>query len=301
MSHLAVRATPRDPAPSPPDVPPNPARVLQQGIGRVMATLNAPIDAFNHGFAHATASLAKAWPAMPAATALSIAVGLPHAHAPSPIPLPVLGTVLTGCCMSVLIGGLPAARVGDMGLSPTCLGLPVPGFEIVTGSSKVFIGGARAARMGDITKHCWPAAPRWCPNPAAAPLVHAANAAMKGMFAAGMATQAAAVAADATDATDAAATGDPALSAAYALSAQTGAAQLAMDAAALVFAAMLGKNPCIGSPTGALMSGRSDVLIGGFPVPSGLSILQRKLAGAVLPPRRRGKHRANRQGIRDCG
>lgn len=297
MSHLAVRATPRDPLPSPPDVPVFPTRVMQQGIGAVMATLNAPIDAFNHGFAHATASLAKAWPALPAATLQSPALGLPHAHAPLPTLTPVIGTVLAGCCMSVMIGGYPAARVGDMGINPTCLGLPVPGFEIFTGSSKVFIGGARAARMFDITKHCWPPAPRWRPNAAAAPVVRAANTAMKGMLVAGMSAQALGVAADAADSL----IRDPALASAYALSAQTGAAQLAMDAAALVFAAMLGKNPCIGSPTGAITYGTPNVLIGGFPVPSGLATLLRKLAGAELPPRRRGKNRANRHGNMDCG
>ena len=71
--------------------------------------------------------------------------------------------------------------------------------------------------------------------------------------------------------------------------------------AALAFGAMLGKNPCIGSPTGALALGATDVLIGGFPVPSGLALLQRKLAGAELPPRKRGRNDANHLGNRDCG
>lgn len=298
MSHVAIRATPRDVPPAPPDPPPNPARVLQQGIGAVMAAINAPLDTFNVAFADATAALAGAWPALPAATTMSLAIGLPHAHAPVPTAMPVLGSVLTGCCMSVLIRGLPAARVGDMGINPTCLGAPLPGFEIFTGSSKVFIGGARAARMFDITKHCWPPAPRWKPAPAAAPVVAGASAVMKGMLVAGMAAQGAGVVADAIDA---AGTGDPALASAYALSAVTGAAQLASDAVALAFGAMLGKNPCIGSPTGALALGATDVLIGGFPVPSGLALLQRKLAAAELPPRRRGKNDANHLGNRDCG
>jgi uncharacterized Zn-binding protein involved in type VI secretion len=229
---------------------------------------------------------------------MSLAIGLPHAHAPLPTALPVFGTVLTGCCMSVLIRGLPAARVGDMGINPTCLGAPLPGFEIFTGSSNVFIGGARAARMLDLTKHCWPPPPRWKPAAAAAPVAAAGNAVMQGMLVAGMAAQGAGVVADAIDAAN---TSDPALASAYALSATTGAAQLASDAAALAFAAMLGKNPCIGSPTGTIALGVPDVLIGGFPVPSGLALLQRKLAGAELPPRRRGKHDANHLGNRDCG
>lgn len=48
---------------------------------------------------------------------------------------------------TVLIGGLPAAKVGDMA---TCSGPPD---TIVAGSSTVFIGGMPAARMGDSTTH----------------------------------------------------------------------------------------------------------------------------------------------------
>ncbi|MDD2313563.1 MAG: PAAR domain-containing protein [Proteiniphilum sp.] len=48
---------------------------------------------------------------------------------------------------TVLIGGLPAARVGDM---CTCTGPPD---SIAVGSATVLIGGMPAARMGDITAH----------------------------------------------------------------------------------------------------------------------------------------------------
>ena len=48
---------------------------------------------------------------------------------------------------TVLIGGMPAARVGDMA---TCSGPPD---SIVTGSATVLIGGMPAARMGDLTAH----------------------------------------------------------------------------------------------------------------------------------------------------
>jgi len=48
---------------------------------------------------------------------------------------------------TVLIGGMPAARVGDMA---TCTGPPD---SIAVGSATVFIGGAPAARMGDSTAH----------------------------------------------------------------------------------------------------------------------------------------------------
>ena len=57
------------------------------------------------------------------------------------------GPVLPAGCPTVLIGGLPAARVGDM---CTCTGPPD---TIAAGSGTVLIGGSPAARMGDITAH----------------------------------------------------------------------------------------------------------------------------------------------------
>jgi len=57
------------------------------------------------------------------------------------------GPVLPAGCPTVMIGGLPAARVGDM---CTCTGPPD---TIVAGSGTVIIGGSPAARMGDTTAH----------------------------------------------------------------------------------------------------------------------------------------------------
>lgn len=57
------------------------------------------------------------------------------------------GPILPPCCPTVLIGGLPAARVGDMA---TCAGPPD---VIALGSFTVLIGGQPAARMGDLTGH----------------------------------------------------------------------------------------------------------------------------------------------------
>jgi uncharacterized Zn-binding protein involved in type VI secretion len=57
------------------------------------------------------------------------------------------GPILPPGCPTVLIGGLPAARVGDLA---TCVGPPA---VIVMGSLTVLIGGLPAARMGDITAH----------------------------------------------------------------------------------------------------------------------------------------------------
>lgn len=57
------------------------------------------------------------------------------------------GPVLPAGCPTVLIGSLPAARVGDL---CTCVGPPD---AIVIGSATVLIGGMPAARMGDSTAH----------------------------------------------------------------------------------------------------------------------------------------------------
>ncbi len=66
----------------------------------------------------------------------------------SPGPVPhVGGPILPAGEPTVLIGGMPAARVGDMA---TCVGPPD---TIVMGSGTVIIGGMPAARMGDLTAH----------------------------------------------------------------------------------------------------------------------------------------------------
>jgi uncharacterized Zn-binding protein involved in type VI secretion len=63
-------------------------------------------------------------------------------------PIPHVGGPITGPGKpTVLIGGLPAAVVGDMCV---CVGPPD---SIVKGSATVLIGGMPAARMGDSTAH----------------------------------------------------------------------------------------------------------------------------------------------------
>jgi len=57
------------------------------------------------------------------------------------------GPILPPGCPTVLIGGLPAARVTDM---CTCVGPPD---VIAMGSMTTLIGGLPAARMGDMTAH----------------------------------------------------------------------------------------------------------------------------------------------------
>jgi uncharacterized Zn-binding protein involved in type VI secretion len=57
------------------------------------------------------------------------------------------GPILPACCPTVLIGGMPAARVGDI---LTCVGPPD---VIAMGSPTVLIGYSMAARIGDPTAH----------------------------------------------------------------------------------------------------------------------------------------------------
>lgn len=67
---------------------------------------------------------------------------------PAPVPIPHVGGPIIGPGLpTVLIGGLPAARVGDMCI---CVGPPD---VIIKGSATVKIGGVPAARMGDPTAH----------------------------------------------------------------------------------------------------------------------------------------------------
>jgi uncharacterized Zn-binding protein involved in type VI secretion len=63
-------------------------------------------------------------------------------------PVPhVGGPILPAGEPTVLIGGMPAARMGDMA---TCTGAPD---TIILGSATVLIGGMPAARLGDSTAH----------------------------------------------------------------------------------------------------------------------------------------------------
>ena len=61
--------------------------------------------------------------------------------------VPHVGGPITLGCFTVLIGGQPAARMGDLCV---CVGPPD---TIALGSTTVMIGGQPAARMGDVTAH----------------------------------------------------------------------------------------------------------------------------------------------------
>lgn len=63
-------------------------------------------------------------------------------------PIPhVGGPILPPCCITVLTGSLPQARVTD---TAVCVGPPD---VIVLGSFTVLVGSLPAARMGDLTAH----------------------------------------------------------------------------------------------------------------------------------------------------
>jgi uncharacterized Zn-binding protein involved in type VI secretion len=69
-------------------------------------------------------------------------------QSPNLPPIPRVGGPIVGPgCPSVLIGGLPAACLGD---TCVCVG---PFDSIVKGSSSVLIDGKPAARQGDSTAH----------------------------------------------------------------------------------------------------------------------------------------------------
>lgn len=253
-----------------------------------LGLMGRAIDGLNHAGAAATNVLANLLPAFPAATMGSIAFGAPHAHiahppsGPAPIPptpFPPVGPVALGCCVQVLINGLPAARAGDIGMSPTCCGL-IGMYEVKTGSSKVFIGGARAARMTDLTHHCTPvpqgASTRTAKASAAASKAARLGAAIgktiaaaaKGMMVASTTAQAVNIAGDVVASVE---TSNEDMSAALALNAGLMSAQLANDAAAMAAAAAMGKDQPMLPPTGTLGSilanTSPNVVIGGLPLP----------------------------------
>lgn len=81
---------------------------------------------------------------MPPAARLNDMHVCPAANGPQPH---VGGPVIGPGEATVLIGGMPAARVGDQA---TCAGPPD---VIIQGSTSVLIGGMPAARLGDPTAH----------------------------------------------------------------------------------------------------------------------------------------------------
>ena len=66
---------------------------------------------------------------------------------PAVPPIPHVGVPISLGAPTVLIGGMPAARMGDMAI---CTGPPD---TIALGSMTVLISGKPAARMGDMCAH----------------------------------------------------------------------------------------------------------------------------------------------------
>ena len=236
------------------------ARRAQMFVGVITSALGLPLQLMNSGFALVTSEISSAFPPLPAAAAGDPYFGPMHAHshppnlvppATVPIAFPSLGVIAIGTSLKVLIQGRPAARVGDMGVAPTCGGI-VPMFEIQRGSSKVFIGGKRAARMTDRAEACTAA------KSTAASTFAAVSMAL------GFVGGALGVAADATDAKAAT---SASVAKAQATAAGLGAMQLAADIATAVLKAMLGKDPSVMGAPGVIAFGSPKVFIGGFGMP----------------------------------
>ena len=85
---------------------------------------------------------------MPPAARVSDFHQCPMSTPVGPVQVPhVGGPILGPGAVTVLIGGLPAAKVGDVAL---CIGPPD---AVVKGSATVKVMGFPAARMGDKTAH----------------------------------------------------------------------------------------------------------------------------------------------------
>ncbi len=203
-------------------------------------------------------------PGMPAAFIGVPHLGVPHAHTHPPsngVPLPSFGETIGSGCLSVLYGGMPAARVLDVGMAPTCGGL-APVFEISTGSSNTFIGGARAARMAiDLTRHCNPLGMSGKGH--VAEEAEKAGKLRRAMNVAGMAAPVVAGGATAADQAVGGRMVDAAVTA----------AQTAADAVAMALSNLMGKDPGVEPGMGTLLLGDASVLIGGFPMPDALAML----------------------------
>lgn len=219
-----------------------------QVAGGVLGLPSILEDALDHGLAVLLSPFAQMME-MPAACLYDLHVGMPHGHthppslvppSPVPVPLPSLGNIMLSGSVTVTVGGLPAARAGDIGMAVTC-GSLMPAFLIVTGSSSVFIGGGRAARMGDLTIHCNPIL--------AAILKFQSAAAVMGAVGGAIAVG------------SAASTGN-------AIGAAAAAIQAAADVARDAIKATVGADPGVPPAVmGAITFGIPNVLIGGLPVP----------------------------------
>jgi uncharacterized Zn-binding protein involved in type VI secretion len=267
-------------APAPPGFagPHSVAGEVQQFVGGVMETAMAPVNALNMAVANATLAIAQALPKFPAARLYNdLVLGWPHSHPHPPTfgtPLPSIGPVICAGAVSVLINGLPAARVGDVGFGAWCGGY-FPLFEVLTGSSHVFIGGARPARtLIDFTRHCVPGVPGLGKLGAAMMVFSAGMGALSVVESLAAKSDFEAAAEEANSENEAAAMA--ASAAAQSTGAAVAAAQTAADLAAAALQAGMGKDP--GTPPitclGNFITGSPNVVIGGFPMPGWMMVLK---------------------------
>lgn len=300
-SNISAPATPGGPPPTAGQKTARTLRAMQQTAGAIMGALGLAKQALDVGFANLTAPLAAVFPSLPAATLMSPYIGTPHAHVahpPSgpppvpPTPMPSIGMAMLSLSVRVLINNMPAARVDDIGLAPTCCGLPPAWFKIKTGSSNVFIGGIRAARLGDICKACpvIPEAPTISAGKVMAAIGKVAGVASTAMGYAGFVVGGLGIAADIAEA---AVEDSAAMASAKALSAAMAAAQMAMDASKMAVEKMMWKDVPVLPPTGSIGAivdpSHATVLIGGFPminIPDPVSALLNRLSRykASSPP-----------------
>ncbi|WP_396332853.1 RHS repeat-associated core domain-containing protein [Burkholderia anthina] len=248
---------------------------LSAGVNSLASLQGMPSQLLNTGIAQIP--LLDKVPGMPAATIGVPHLGTPHAHSHPPsndFPLPSFGTTIGAGCLSVLIGGIPAARVLDIGFAPTCGGL-TPYFDIQTGSSNTFFGGMRAARMGiDMTRHCNPMGHVGKSGGEAASAAEKSEevaseaAQVTGRAKAlGLAGKAWSVGNAALGPASGAATAASDIKHHEALAAAMTAAQTAADLAFMMLSNLMGKDPGIEPSMGTLLMGDPTVLIGGFPLP----------------------------------
>ena len=87
---------------------------------------------------------------------------MPHCHGaihpaapiPTPVPHPALPLAIIKASPTVLIGKMPAARLGDTSMPCMLPGCVPGGMGIITlGSTSVFINKMPAARINDLTTH----------------------------------------------------------------------------------------------------------------------------------------------------
>ncbi|MEQ8461648.1 MAG: PAAR domain-containing protein [Sandaracinaceae bacterium] len=267
------------------EAPPSAAAVPGHYLSAILGVIGL-VDQIQYvGIAALTAPIAAIAPPLPCATLTMPMLGIPHTHPhpPStippapPIPLPSFGMMTMPGAISVLVGGIPAARCGDVGLMLTCGTIGVP-CEVMLGSSNTFVGGGRAARMGtDLFFHD--------------------NPGEMGPFAMAMAV-AGAVAAYATAA-------GQAIDGNFAGAAVT-MAQQAADGAAMALKMMRKVDPGMPPDAGMIMMGNATVLVGGTPFPAAMDIsaILGKLDGIAKRTARRS-NAASGDGVdpqrRNCG